>query len=281
MTATSASETLSSAAATIASMRSTVRAPRRELDLARLHRPAGDEDGRDVQPQRRHQHAGRDLVAIRNADQGVGAMGVGHVFDAVGDHLARGQRIEHAVVSHRDAVVDRDGVELLGDAARRLDLAGDQLAEVLQMDVAGHELGEGIGDGDDRLAEIAVLHAGGAPEAARARHVAAMRRGAGAIGGHWGPCQENGSATSALEARIVAFSGRRQQERSGRRRRGGAGCVVWHGESDSKGLSTKNCRCVAVAAKRGAPAETNAIVVETVAAAPGIIHYIHAYIRTS
>ena len=45
-------------------------------------------------------------------------------------------------MAHRDAVVDRDGVELLGDAAGLLDLARHQLAEVLQMDVARHELGE-------------------------------------------------------------------------------------------------------------------------------------------
>jgi hypothetical protein len=46
-------------------------------------------------------------------------------------------------MAHGDAVVDRDGVELLGDAAGRLDLARDQLAEILQMHVARHELGEG------------------------------------------------------------------------------------------------------------------------------------------
>ena len=65
-----------------------------------------------------------------------------------------------------------------------LDLARHQLAEVLQVDVAGHELGERVGDGDDRLAEIAVLHPGGAPQAARAGHVAAVGGGSGAIGGH-------------------------------------------------------------------------------------------------
>ena len=58
-------------------------------------------------------------------------------------------------MAHGDAVVDGDGVELLGDAAGRLDLARHQLAEVLQMHMAGHELGEGIDHGDDRLAEIA------------------------------------------------------------------------------------------------------------------------------
>ncbi len=33
-----------------------------------------------------------------------------------------GQRVQHAVVAHGDAVVDGDGVELLGDAAGLLDL---------------------------------------------------------------------------------------------------------------------------------------------------------------
>ncbi len=47
-------------------------------------------------------------------------------------------------MAHRDPVIDRDGVELLGDAARRLDLARDQLAQVLEVDVARHELGEGV-----------------------------------------------------------------------------------------------------------------------------------------
>ncbi len=126
-----------------------------EHDLAGLHRPAGDEDGRDVEAQRRHQHAGRDLVAIGDADHRVGAVGVDHVFDAVGDQLARRQRIEHAVMAHGDAVIDGDGVELLGDAAGLLDLARDQLAEILQVDMARHELGEGVDHRDDRLAEIA------------------------------------------------------------------------------------------------------------------------------
>ena len=126
-----------------------------EHHLAGFHRPAGDEHARDVEAQRRHQHAGRDLVAIGDADHGVGAVRVDHVFDRVRDQLARGQRIEHAVMAHGDAVIDRDGVEFLGDAAGRLDLARHQLTEILQVDVARHELREGIHHRDDRLAEIA------------------------------------------------------------------------------------------------------------------------------
>ena len=41
-----------------------------------------------------------------------------------------------------------------GDAARPLDLARHELAEVLEVHVPRDELGEGVGDRDDRLAEI-------------------------------------------------------------------------------------------------------------------------------
>jgi len=134
-----------------------------QLRLAGFHRAAGDEHHRDVQAQGGHQHAGGDLVAVADADDGVGAMRIDHVLHGVGDDLARRQRIEHAVVTHGDAVVDRDGVEFLGHAAVLLDLAGDQLAHVFEVHVAGDELGEGVGDGDDRLLEVFILHAGGAP----------------------------------------------------------------------------------------------------------------------
>ena len=80
-------------------------------------------------------------------------------------------------MAHGDAVINRNGIELLGHAARALDLPRDQLAQVLQMDVAGNKLSEGVGDGDDGLAEVAVLHPGGAPKAARSGHIASMRRG--------------------------------------------------------------------------------------------------------
>ena len=65
------------------------------------------------------------------------------------------------------------------------DLAGDQLSEILQMDVSGHELREGIGHGDDRFVEVPVLHSGGAPQAARAGHVAAVSGGTRAINRHF------------------------------------------------------------------------------------------------
>ena len=75
---------------------------------------------------------------------------------------------------HRNAVIDRDGVEFLGDTACGFNLARNHLAEILQMDMPRHELGKAVDDGDDRLAEIAVLHAGGAPKATCTCHVATV-----------------------------------------------------------------------------------------------------------
>ncbi len=90
-------------------------------------------------------------------------------------------------MTHRDAVIDRDGIELLRHATCLLDLARHQLTHIFQMNMPRHKLGKRIGDGDDRLAKIAVFHAGGAPQCAGAGHVAAMGGGFGAIVGHGRP----------------------------------------------------------------------------------------------
>src|SRR5690606_25172006 len=88
-----------------------------EFGLAGFHWAAGDEHYRDVQAQGGHQHAGGDLVAVADADDGVGTMRIDHVFHGVGNDLAAGQRIEHAVVAHGDAVIHGDRVEFLGHTA--------------------------------------------------------------------------------------------------------------------------------------------------------------------
>ena len=84
-------------------------------------------------------------------------------------------------MAHGDAVIDCDGVEFLGHAPRRLDLARNQLPQVLEVHMARNELGEAVYDGDDRFLEIPVLHAGCTPQRAGARHVAAGGGSSGTI----------------------------------------------------------------------------------------------------
>ena len=141
------------------------------------HRPPGfhgtprDEDRRDVQTHGGHLHAGCDLVAIRNTDQCIGDVGLDHVLDAIRDQVPGRQGVEHAAVAHRDAVVDGDRIKLDAPAARSVDDLLDALAHVVEMNVAGDELGKAIGDRDDRLRKVGVGHARRAPERAGASHI--------------------------------------------------------------------------------------------------------------
>ena len=98
----------------------------------------------------------------------------------------RGQRVEHPAVAHRDAVVHGDRVELPRHPARLTDRAGDEVADVLEVHVTGHELRVGVRDRDDRAAEVVVAHAGGAPEGAGSGGVAAVGGHAGTKGRHVG-----------------------------------------------------------------------------------------------
>ena len=112
------------------------------VPLPGFHRTSGDEDRRYVEPHRRHQHPRRYLVAIADADHRVRLVRINHIFDAVGDDVARRQRIEHPVVPHRDSVVDGNGIELGREATQLLNLGLDQLSGLVQMRMPGDKLGE-------------------------------------------------------------------------------------------------------------------------------------------
>ena len=141
--------------------------------FAGLHRSARDENGGNVQAQRRIEHARGDFIAVGDAHQGVGSVGIGHVLDGIGDDFARRQRVEHAAVSHGDAIIDSDGIEFLRYAAGLAYGVGDDIANVFKVYVAGDELGIGVGNGDDRFAKVIFLGAGGPPEGAGSRGLAA------------------------------------------------------------------------------------------------------------
>src|SRR5699024_9924681 len=117
---------------------------------------------------------------------------VDHVLHGIGDDLAAGQRVEHARVSHGDAVVHGDGVELLGHAAGGTHRVGDDVTDVLQVHVPGHELGVGVDDRHDRLAELVLLGAGGPPQGAGSGSVAADGGDFGTKGDQGGVLLGNG-----------------------------------------------------------------------------------------
>ena len=144
------------------------------LVLTGLHRTAAHEYRRNVQSHGGHQHARCNLVAVRDAYHGVRLVAVHHIFHRVGNDVARWQRVEHAVVSHGNAVVYGDGVELSGIAAHFFYLFLYYLSCLVQMSMSGHKLSERVNDGDDRLAKLLAFHAVGHPEGACAGHSSAF-----------------------------------------------------------------------------------------------------------
>ena len=202
-----ASSTCGDADAEIAVMRSVgaCATPSDDDRLAGLHRAAGDEDRRDVEPHGGVEHARGDLVAVGDAHQRVGRVAVDHVLDGVRDHLAGGQRVEHPAVAHRDAVVHGDRVELPRHPARLADRAGDEVAQVLEVHVTGHELGVGVRDRDDRACRSRRR-----PCRWRARGRGLRRRcGRGWSRGNEGPARRS-PAGSGSRPRPVRGCGRRE-----------------------------------------------------------------------
>ena len=136
------------------------------LIAAGQHGAAADEDGRDVEPQGRHEHARDDLVAVGHQDQAVKRVGHGHDLDGVGDELPGGQGIFHALVVHGHAVADADDPELQGGAAGHAHPGLGGLGDLVQVDVAGDEFVKGIGHPDDGLVDLPVGEPHGLEEGA-------------------------------------------------------------------------------------------------------------------
>ena len=124
-----------------------------ELNAA-LHRAAGEEDARNIQSSRRHQHTRNDLVARAEQNQTVEQVDLRHGLDGIGDQLAGGHDEVHAVMSLPHAVAAADDAELNGRAACAVDAVLDALRDLTQVVVAGHALAPGVRDADERALEI-------------------------------------------------------------------------------------------------------------------------------
>ncbi len=143
---------------------------------AGFHRTAGNEDGGDVQTHRGDEHTRGHFVTVADADEGIGFVGIDHIFDAVGDNVAGGQGVEHPVVAHRDTVVNGDGVKFSSVATEFFNFGFDNLAGFVQVGVTGHELGERVRNRDDGFAHLFAFHSIGNPQSAGSRHSAALER---------------------------------------------------------------------------------------------------------
>ena len=142
---------------------------RHPVVLARHGRTVVDEHAREVEAGGSHQHRRDRLVAAREPDEAVEALGVHHGLDRVGDHLARHERGAHPLVAHRDAVADGDRSELEREAAGLPNADLGVLGELAQRHVARGDLVPRRRDRDLRLVPVVVAHPDGAQHRPRRR----------------------------------------------------------------------------------------------------------------
>ena len=122
------------------------------------------------------------MVFVAAADHDGGVEGVADAahFDGVGDQFAGDQGGLHALGAHGDAVGDGNGVDLHGCAAGFADALHDFLGELAVGVVAGHGADPGVGDHDERAAQVVGHEADGVE--------------LGASGGAVGAVDEHGAA---------------------------------------------------------------------------------------
>ena len=133
-------------------------------EMACEHRAAGNQNGRDVQACRCHQHARNDLVTVRDEHQTIELMRLCERLYAVRDQLAARQRILHADVAHCDAVADADRRNEHRRAACHANAGLDGVRDLVEVDVTRDDLGICGNDADDRLLHLLVGHAAGAQQ---------------------------------------------------------------------------------------------------------------------
>ena len=81
--------------------------------------PAVQHEPGHIDASEHHGHRGDGLVAPGDGDEAVEHVAPRDELDGVGDDLAADERALHALGAHRDAVGDRDRIDLDGSAARR------------------------------------------------------------------------------------------------------------------------------------------------------------------
>ena len=133
-------------------------------EMACEHRAAGNQNRRDVQACRCHQHARNDLVAVRDEHQTIELMRLCERLYAVRDQLAARQRILHADVAHCDAVADADRRNEHRRAACHANASLDGVRDLVEVDVTRDDLGICGNDANDRLLHLLVGHAAGAQQ---------------------------------------------------------------------------------------------------------------------
>ena len=144
------------------------------IPFAGFHRATAYKYGRYIQTHRCHQHARGNLITIADAHHGICLMSIHHILYRIGNDVSARQGIEHAIVSHGNAIVYGNGIELGSKTTKFLDFGLHLLTDFVQMRMSGDKLSERVDDGHDRLANHFSLHSVGYPKSTGSCHAATL-----------------------------------------------------------------------------------------------------------
>ena len=133
-------------------------------EMACQHRTAGNQNGRNVQTSSGHQHAGHDLVAVRDEHQTIQLVRLCQRLYAVRDQLTACQRILHADVTHGNAVAYADSRNEHRRTACHANACLNRIRNLIEVDMARDDLGICRNHTDDRLIHFLVGHTAGAQQ---------------------------------------------------------------------------------------------------------------------
>ena len=146
------------------------------MHFAREHGAARNEYGGNIQPHRRHEHAGDDLVAVSHEHQAGKCVRAREDLRAVGDNFAGGERIAHSLVPHGDAVAHADGGNDDGLAARGNDALFYGLGDPVQVHMTGNDLALRRNNADNGLFHLVIRPAERLEQRALRGHCRAFRK---------------------------------------------------------------------------------------------------------
>ena len=130
------------------------------------HRTARYQNGRDIQASRCHEHAGHDLVAVGDEHQCVHLVCLCQRLNRVRDQFTGRQRVLHADVTHCNAVAYADRRNDNRRAACHGYTCLDCVCNLIEVNMAGDDLGVSRDNADDRAVHLLIGHTAGTQQRA-------------------------------------------------------------------------------------------------------------------
>ena len=137
---------------------------RDDVSVLVVHSPWHDgatinEDRRTIQSSQSDHAAGHILIATTDGNESIVGLAANHGFNRICDHFPGNQGVLHAFGSHRNAITDRDRVELHGLASGILYASGCILCQTVDVHVTRSDHAPSRSDANLGLLKIRLLEA--------------------------------------------------------------------------------------------------------------------------